>query len=242
MIGLVSGGSTMTFRTIPTAFQVTLLLVVLSTSAPAAQSQVCKGTGPARVANPSEVISFFKAQGKTVLTFVGYSGAEYEDRQAMLEAARSVLTPLDTARVIVNIGATTDGIGAVYEIAKARGFTTTGIVSTQARDTKATISPCVDHVFFIPDASWGGLLEGQQQLSPTSATLVAASQRVVAIGGGEVARDELAGAERAGHDTQFIPADMNHRIARERAQRRGEPEPKDFSGAVAAARRGKPKE
>jgi hypothetical protein len=174
-----------------------------------------------------------------VLTFLGYSGAEYENRQAMLDSARSVLAPLDVTQVIVNIGATTDGVGAVYELAKARGFTTTGIVSTQARDAKATISPCADYVFFVPDTTWGGLIEGRR-LSPTSEAMVSVSHTVVAIGGGEVSRDELAAAERAGLATRFIPADMNHRIARERAQRRGEPEPTDFTGAVAAARR-KPK-
>jgi hypothetical protein len=72
--------------------------------------------------------------------------------------------------------------------------------------------------------------------------MVSVSHTVVAIGGGEVSRDELAAAERAGRVTRFIPADMNHRVARERAQRRGEPEPTDFAGAVAAARRSKPQE
>ena len=227
-------------RKVLTTISVVLLLAAQSTSAHGESSQLCKGTGSTRTASPNDVMAFFKTQSKTVLTFLGYSGAEYENRQAMLDAARSVLAPLDAAKVIVNIGATTDGIGAVYEVAKARGFMTTGIVSTQAREAKATISPCVDYVFFVPDASWGGLIDGQR-LSPTSAAMVGVSQTVVAIGGGEVSRDELAAAERAGQVTRFIPADMNHRIARERAQRRGEPEPTDFSGPVAAARRSKPR-
>ncbi len=235
-----SGTSELRNRKIFMTLCVVVTFVARSASAHGEASQVCKGTGSTRIATPNDVMAFFKKQGKTVLTFLGYSGDEYENRQAMLDAARSVLAPLDVKKVIVNIGATTDGIGVVYEVAKARGFTTTGIVSTQARETKATLSPCVDHVFFVPDATWGGLIDGQR-LSPTSTAMVGVSQTIVAIGGGEISRDELAAAERAGQATRFIPADMNHRIARERAQRRGEPEPTDFSGPVAAARRSKPK-
>jgi hypothetical protein len=220
---------------------VALLLVARAAPASSEPVQACTGPASTRVATPAEVTAFFKTQGKTVLTFLGYSGAGYQDPQAMLDAARSVLAPLDAKQVIVNIGATTDGVGAIYEMAKARGFTTTGIVSTQARDAKATISPCADYVFFVPDDTWGGFIDGRR-LSPTSEAMVGVSRTIVAIGGGEVSRDEFAAAERAGLATRFIPADMNHRIAQERAQRRGEPEPADFSGAVAAARRGKPKE
>ena len=84
----------------------------------------------------------------------------------------------------MNIGATTRRIGVVYELAKQKGFTTSGIVSTQAREAKATISPCVDIVFFVKDASWGGFVEGTENLSPTSAAMVEVSDRLVAIGGG----------------------------------------------------------
>ena len=89
----------------------------------------------------------------------------------------------------------------MYELAKQRGFTTSGIVSTQARESNATLSPCVDHVFFVQDPSWGGFVEGSERLSPTSAALVDVSDHLVAIGGGEVARDELVAATRAGKNT-----------------------------------------
>ena len=197
----------------------------------------CSRTVSVQEATPEEVRAFFKSQRKTVLTFVGYSGAEYEDRAAMLQHATAVLADLDPKAVVVNIGATVDGIGAVYEIAKAHGFTTTGIVSTQARDSNATISPSVDHVFFVSDAAWGGFLEGQTRLSPTSATMVDVSDWIVAIGGGDVARDEMIGAMRAGKDVRFIAADMNHKIARDRAIERGQPEPTDFRGSAAGAAR-----
>ena len=50
--------------------------------------------------------TFFKSQNKYVVTFVGYSGAEYEDKTAMLEKAGRVLDEFDASKTIVNIGAT----------------------------------------------------------------------------------------------------------------------------------------
>ena len=46
--------------------------------------------------------------------------------------------------------------------------------------------------------------------------MVEVGDRLGAIGGGEVTRDELVAAKRAGKDVHFIAADMNHAIARER--------------------------
>ena len=212
-----------------------LLVPGAAAAASAAGQQGCAPPQTNREAAPAAIASFFEQQRRPVLTFLGYSGAGYEDRAAMITQAAAVLATLDPAATIVNIGATVDGIGAVYEMAKARGFTTSGIVSTQARDSKATISPCVDHVFFVRDSTWGGRLPGQDRLSPTSAAMVAVSSRLVAIGGGDVARDELLAARAAGKPVQFIPADMNHQIARERALRRKQPAPADFRGSAAAA-------
>ena len=64
--------------------------------------------------------------------------------------------------------------------------------------------------------------------------MVEVSDRLVAIGGGEVARDELVAARRAGKDLTFIAADMNHRIAIEKATKKGEAPPTDFRGAADA--------
>jgi shikimate kinase len=72
------------------------------------------------------------------------------------------------------------------------------------------------------------------RLSPTSAAIVAKSDSFVAIGGGDVARDEMLAARRAGKPVIFIPADMNHRIAREKARQDGLPEPTDFRGSAHA--------
>ena len=158
-----------------------------------------------------EIKSFFESEKKDVVTFVGYSGSEYEDKAAMLEKAGRILDEFDSSRMIVNIGATPEGIGAVYELAKRRGFITTGIVSTQAKEYNAELSPCVDYVFYVEDATWGGFIEGGDRLSPTSTAMVKNSDMLIGIGGGEVARDELMAAILSGKEVRFIPAEpMNH--------------------------------
>ena len=185
-----------------------------------------------RDATPDDIRSFFDNQNKRVVTFVGYSGAGYEHEPAMLDEAGRVLDEFEPSRTIVNIGATPEGIGAVYALARQRGFTTTGIVSTRAREYGAVLSRCVDYVFYVDDASWGGFVEATERLSPTSAVMVNASDVLIGIGGGEVGRDELIAATRKGKEVHFIPADMNHRRAREVAQRKGLPAPRDFRGAA----------
>jgi hypothetical protein len=185
-----------------------------------------------RTATHAQIRTFFQDTGKAVLTFVGYSGAGYKDQAAMLAGAERVLSEFDPGRTIVNIGATPDGIGAVYELAKRKGFVTTGIVSAQARKSNLALSPHVDYVFYVEDATWGGYLEGTERLSPTSEAMVENSSIVVGIGGGEVARDELLEARRSGREVRFLPADMNHEKAREAARRKGIPLPTDFRGAA----------
>ena len=188
-------------------------------------------------ATAEEVRAAFAADGRMVVTFIGYSGAGYEDPAAMRAQAGRVLDRLDPKRTLVNIGATAEGIGAVYELAKQRGFATSGIVSSQARHSGTPLSPCVDRVYFVADDRWGGFLPGTRELSPTSAAMVGVSTRLVAIGGGEVARDELLAAKTLGKRVDFIAADMNHRVAVKRAASRGEPFPGDFRGAADAAMR-----
>ena len=180
---------------------------------------------------------YFAERGKSVITFVGYSGSGYEDESAMLARAAVVLEEADPRTALVNIGATPDGIGAVYTLAKRLGFETTGIVSSQARANGVVMSPFVDAVFEIEDTSWGGFVKGTTRLSPTSQLMVDVSDRLVAIGGGDVARDELLVAQQRGKPTRFIAADMNHAAARARAAKAGLPEPTDFSGPAAAALR-----
>lgn len=153
----------------------------------------------------------------------------------MLGEAERILAEFDPRKTIVNIGATPEGIGAVYELAKRKGFVTTGIVSTEAKKHNVALSPHVDHVFYVEDATWGGNLKGTDRLSPTSQAMVENSSIIVGIGGGEVARDELLAAKRSGKTVRFFPADMNHQKAQDVARRKGLPLPTDFRGAAYTA-------
>jgi len=188
-----------------------------------------------KVTTPAEIRHFFEQQNKTVLTFVGYSGAGYQDPEAMIRIAASVLNGFDPANTIVNIGATLQGIGAVYELAKKRGFITTGIVSTQARQHAVELSPHVDQVFFVEDETWGGINKASGQLSPTSTAMVENSDIMIAIGGGSVGRDEMLAAKHLNKEVRYFPADMNHSRAIEKAKKKGLPVPTSFSGAVSEA-------
>lgn len=190
---------------------------------------------PPRVASVAEIRTFFEDRGKSVLTFVGYSGAGYEDEYRMLAEARAILEQRDPGDTIVNIGATPDGIGGVYPLAKEMGFETSGIVSTQAKAANVAVASHCDHVFYVEDETWGGVVEGSGRLSPTSEAMVGVSDVLVGIGGGAVGRDELMHARKMGKDVRFIPADMNHQRAIEKAKQKGRPAPTDFRGDAHAA-------
>jgi hypothetical protein len=215
------------------AFRILIMAVCLfSPGAFASGSPVCDPTPILKDATPDEIRAFFAEQKKSVVTFVGYSGSGYEDEAAMLAKAESALGEFDPSGTLVNIGATPDGIGAIYALARERGFVTTGIVSSQAKQYDIRPSPCVDYVFYVEDATWGGYLDDGEHLSPTSTAMVAISDVVIGIGGGAVARDELLAARRMGKEVRFIAADMNHAKAREKAGKKGLPPPQDFRGAA----------
>ncbi len=180
----------------------------------------------------ARVRAFFAGRGKTVVSFVGYSGSGYEDAARMLRDAASVLDGFSPRSTIVNIGATDAGIGAVYSLAKARGFETTGIVSVLAAREGMSPSDHVDRVFLIDDDTWGGLIDGTDRLSPTSRAIVENSDMLVGIGGGPIARDELLEARRQGRMVVFFPADMNHRNAAESAARSASQPPINLAGAA----------
>jgi hypothetical protein len=186
-----------------------------------------------REASPEDIVGFFAKTEMTILTLLGYSDTGYEDKAAMLNHVALLLDQMETSSTIVNIGATLSGIGAAYELAKQKGFITSGIVSTCARECRAPLSPYVDMTFFVSDDVWGGYVGATKQLSSTSEAMVAASSELVAIGGGPIARDEFIAAARLGKPTHFIPADMDHARAEKMALQNGLPKPTDFRGQLA---------
>src|SRR5215831_91642 len=225
----------MTLKTLKSFAAVTALFVPLLLCFIGFNGAASAQTATTKSATVEEIAAFFKGKQKAVLTFVGYSGAGYEDEAWMLKQAERFLGEYDPAKTIVNIGATPEGIGAVYELAKRKGFLTTGIVSSQARQYNVKLSRYVDYAFYVEDSAWGGLVPGTEELSPTSKAMVENSDVIIGIGGGEVARDELLAARRSGKKVHFIPADMNHQKARESARKKKLPEPTDFRGAANAA-------
>jgi len=179
---------------------------------------------------PEEAVSFFKGMGKTLLTFYGFSGMGYEDEQEMLRIAREMLSKYSPRTTLVNIGASSTGIGAIYPLAKSMGFTTAGIVSTQALENLEEISDAVDHICFIADNQWGGKLPNSDDLSPTSKAMVECSDILVGIGGGGISLDEMLAGHEQGKQILYFPADMNHERASIHAKRRGLPPPTSFKG------------
>jgi hypothetical protein len=180
---------------------------------------------------PEEVIRFFESLNKAVLTFYGYS-VEYQYKQAMLNIVREFLSEYSTQNTLVNIGATVGGLGAAYPLIKSMGFETTGIVSSQALAYPEAISDAVDHVCFVKDEQWGGKLPNSHELSPTSKAMVACSDILVAIGGNDIARDELLEGQARGKPVYYYPAEMEHEAAIQRAKEMGAPMPTSFMGSV----------
>jgi hypothetical protein len=192
----------------------------------------CEAPAMIREASPAEIRQFFASQGLRVVSFLGYSGAGYENADAMLEQVDRVLQRLDVKTTIINTGATSEGIGAVYDAAKQRGFKTSGIVSSQAKKESVPLAQCVDYTFYVSDDTWGGYDQQTHKLSPTSEAMVTVSDELIAIGGGDIARDELIEAQRLGKKIAFVPADMNHQAAKEKAKKKGQAVPTDFRGSA----------
>ena len=181
--------------------------------------------------NPDEVGAFFSKREEIVLTLLGFS-ASYENEATMLQRVRETLSGYSPETTLVNIGATTGGIGAAYPLAKSLGFTTTGIVSTLAFDDMRQISEAVDHICFITDNQWGGKLPDSDELSPTSEAMVTCSDILVGIGGGEISRDEMLAGQEQGKPVYFYQAQVNHEWAIQNAEKSGLPKPESFWGAA----------
>lgn len=78
----------------------------------------------------------------------------------------------------------------MYEPAARRGFTTIGIVSSNAQKEQVSFANDVNIVYVIEDDAWGGYIDGSQTPSPTSSVMVEASDVLIFIGGGDIARHE----------------------------------------------------
>ncbi|MDB5037432.1 MAG: hypothetical protein JWQ35_960 [Bacteriovoracaceae bacterium] len=177
-----------------------------------------------------EVIQEVKKIGKSVYTLFGFSVLDYEKKRQVMADIRRELEPLDRKTTVINIGATEDGIGAAYEVAKTMGFETIGIVSTQALAYSGKFSPYVDRIFIVNDKRWGGYVEGTKDLTPASRAFLETSDIISAHGGGENTAVILREAVRAGKKVFYSPAEMSHAVANKRAKEKGQPASTDYSG------------
>jgi len=184
-----------------------------------------------KTAGSGEIIRDFSKSGKKVVTLVGFSGAGYEDPKTLMTEARKILSKFDSGKTIINIGATTDGIGEVYKLAKSMGFETRGIVSVKAKKYGG-LSPFLDKAFYVEDSTWGGFDKSTGRFSPTSEAMIGVSDEIYAFGGGEIGRDELIEARSRGIHTEYFDMELDHQKAIDKATKNGLDKPINFRGAA----------
>ena len=165
---------------------------------------------------PEVIRSFFARRARYVIYFAGYGELGYQDDDCVGRIVRHILKDIPVSSALVHCGTLLringlDGIADVYVIAKELGFETTGIHPSIAKEFADThrVSPYCDHVFFVPDDTWGGFIHDTQALSPTLRLHLAVSDEIVIIGGGKHAADEMTAFARAAKVIRYFPAEMN---------------------------------
>jgi hypothetical protein len=177
--------------------------------------------------------------GEKVIGLGGYSELGYEDPAEMLLQIRKMeeaIPPEMRSKFVIAIGASSEGIGAAYALAKELGFRTAGIISSEGRSylgPEATKN--VDVIVSVQDSTWGGFLKGGHKgtiadLSPTSRAVVGASDRLLYLGGGDVGGAEILSGKEAGMKADFLPFEENHAIATAKALKKNQPAPTNFNG------------
>jgi len=161
-----------------------------------------------------EAIILIGELNKKVYTFFGYSALGYEDIDTVRRVVRKELEQLNKEEYVIAVGATEEGIGFVYEIAKELGFLTIGIVSTQALSYSGKFSEDVDRIYIINDDYWGGFIPGTKKLAETTKAFLGVSAIVSAYGGGENTAVMLQEAKKLSIPVIFTEAEMNHEKAR----------------------------
>ncbi|RDH46169.1 phospholipase D-like domain-containing protein [Zooshikella ganghwensis] len=155
------------------------------------------------------------SNGKRVVVFSGFSGLGYEDNVNLESTLNTVLDReielYGRENLLIVAGATEDGIGTVYEIAKNKNLNTFGIVSEEAEKNDVPISSSCDRHVFIPDAnsSWQVLDPSGESYMVSIANSSNIKGKFYAFGGGSVTVTELSEAIKHGIDTEvfgdFLP-------------------------------------
>ena len=170
----------------------------------------------------SIIRQFFAELGKHVIYFAGYGELGYEDVECVQRIAHQVLAAWTPSNVVVHTGTLLrvgghNGIADIYTVARELGIETTGIHPSVAQDFADThrVSFNCDHVFFVADNTWGGLLAGGEQPSQTLRLHLDVSDELIVIGGGKHAAGELKAFVSSGKPVRFYAADMNHTTTRQ---------------------------
>jgi hypothetical protein len=177
------------------------------------------------VEDVSIIRHFFASLGKHVIYFAGYGELGYEEVECVQRIAHQVLGEWTPSKVVMHVGTLLrvgghNGIADIYVVARELGIETTGIHPSVAQDFADThrVSPFCDHVFFVADETWGGLLEGGENPSQTLRLHLDVSDEIVVIGGGKHAAGELKAFVSSGKPVRFFAADMNHNTTRQWAE------------------------
>ncbi|ATW33821.1 hypothetical protein [Candidatus Williamhamiltonella defendens] len=170
---------------------------------------------------------------KHVMVFSGFSELDYKDVDALETKITSILEDAikthSLDKLIVVAGATGDGIGRVYQIAKTLNIRTIGIVSEEAKKYYSNFPYC-DEVFFVndPNETWKVLDEGGKSYMVYVATKKEDIHRTgefLVFGGGQVTVSELEEAKALGNDNikTAIYADFEPSPERLEARRQKSP-------------------
>lgn len=163
-----------------------------------------------------EVIEMITKRNKKVYTLFGYSALDYEDKDELINKLRSELETLSSAEYIICIGATEEGIGLGYKVAKDLGFETIGVVSTQALSYSGKFSDFVDMIYIVNDDLWGGFVPYSNKLAETTKTFLSISDTISAYGGGANTAITLEQADKLGIKTKFTPMQMSAEKAKKK--------------------------
>ncbi|PTB17743.1 hypothetical protein C9I57_26340 [Trinickia symbiotica] len=144
---------------------------------------------------------------KHPLVVAGFSGLGYADPAHLDRQFREILNQKikkhGRHNLIVVAGATDEGIGRVYDLAREEGIATRGIVSSEAQRWGTKISPSCQHVIYVkrPEDDWNVTSpEGDSYM-----VRAALGGSFLAFGGGEVAVTEATEALNKGIRTELFP-------------------------------------
>jgi len=198
------------------------------------KQQICLNKLCALPTNPKVwkaegLIGEFRRRKKNVITFIGFGELGYEDQDAFNRIVENELERCDPRVDIVNTGTLItagfeNGITDVYQIAKRKGFITTGVHPSIALKSGSSyfLSDFVDQPYFVNDNTWGGYIKATIEPSATLKTLLSVSDAVIAIGGGRYTAQEIKAFRDHGKRVKYHAAEMNHHISDKWARERGE--------------------